>query len=96
MENFNSLLKNKRRIIKSVRKTLKETRISEAPAPVKMSANERFIEQSWKNLANKTKVFETIPLIFAVSSKSVLTAEDMITLLDKPYDWDSSGKEWLL
>ncbi len=96
MENFNSLLKNKRRIIKSVRKTLNETRISEAPAPVKMSANERFIEQSWKNLPNKTKVFETIPLLFAVSPKSDLTAEDMITLLGQPYDWDASGKEWLL
>ena len=93
MENFNSLLKNKRQIIKSVRKTLKETRINEAPAPVKMTANERFIEQSWKSLPNKTKVFETIPLIFAVSAKSDLTAEDMITILGQPYDWDASGKE---
>ena len=64
--------------------------------PVKMTAKEKFIEQSWKSLANKTKVFETIPLIYAVSKKSDLTADDMIGILNKPFDWDDSGKEWLL
>ena len=96
MENFNRLLKNKKNIIRLVRKTLKESQLKEAPTTVKMTANEKFIEQSWKSLPNKTKVFETIPLIFAVSEKNNLTAEDMITLLGKPYDWDSQGKEWLL
>lgn len=65
-------------------------------APVKMNANERFIEQSWKSLSNKTNVFETIPLLYAVSKKNDLTADDMIELLSKPFDWDSAGKEWLL
>jgi len=62
-------------------------------APVKMNANERFIEQSWKSLSNKTNVFETIPLLYAVSKKNDLTADDMIELLSKPFDWDSAGKE---
>lgn len=96
MENFNRLLKNKKNIIQSVRKTLKESQLKEAPTNTKMTANEKFIEQSWKSLPNKTKVFETIPLIFAVSEKNNLTAEDMISLLGKPYDWDPQGKEWLL
>jgi hypothetical protein len=65
-------------------------------APVKMNANERFIEQSWKSLSNKTKVFETIPLIYAVSKKDDLTADDMIDLLNQSFDWDDSGKEWLM
>jgi hypothetical protein len=65
-------------------------------APAKMTANERFIEQSWKSLSNKTKVFETIPLIYAVSKTDDLTADDMITLLNQPFDWDTAGKDWLM
>lgn len=65
-------------------------------APPKMNANERFIGQSWKDLSNRTKVFETIPLIYAVSEKDDLTADDMITILNKPFDWDTAGKDWLM
>jgi hypothetical protein len=90
MRNITEILKRRSQIINSVNKILKE-----ASSP-KMNANEKYIEQSWKSLSNKTKVFETIPLIYAVSDKDDLTADDMILLLNKPYDWDPSGKEWLL
>jgi hypothetical protein len=90
MRNTKEILQRRKQIIRSVNNILKE-----ASTP-KMNANEKYIEQSWKSLSNKTKVFETIPLIYAVSDKDNLTADDMILLLNKPYDWDPSGKEWLL
>jgi hypothetical protein len=69
--------------------------LKEASSP-KMNANEKFIEQSWKSLSNKTKVFESIPLIYAVSDKEDLSADEIISILNKPYDWDPAGKTWLL
>lgn len=69
--------------------------LKEASSP-KMNANEKFIEQSWKSLSNKTKVFESIPLIYAVSDKEDLSADEIISILNKPYDWDPAGKSWLL
>jgi len=90
MRNTKEILQRRKQIIRSVNRIIKE-----ASEP-KMTANEKFIEQSWKSLSNKTKVFETIPLIYAVSEKADLTADEMIAILNKPFDWDSSGKEWLL
>ena len=91
MKSRKHILERRKQIINSVNIILKE-----ASDESKMTANEKFIEQSWKSLANKTKVFETIPLIYAVSEKDDLTADDMISILNKAYDWDSSGKEWIL
>jgi hypothetical protein len=95
MINEKNILERANKIIKSVNKILRENK-SINEEPVKMNANEKFIEQSWKSLKNKTKVFETIPLIYAVSDKDDLSADEMIVLLNKPYDWDPSGKEWLV
>lgn len=95
MINDKNIFERSNKIIRSVNKILRENKsINEEPA--KMNANEKFIEQSWKSLTNKTKVFETIPLIYAVSEKDDLSAEEIIAILNKKYDWDDSGKEWLL
>jgi hypothetical protein len=80
----------------SINKNVSLVKLITEAAPPKMTANERFIEQSWKSLSNKTKVFETIPLIYAVSDSNDLTADDMITLLNQPFDWDTAGKDWLM
>ena len=61
-----------------------------------MTKNEKIVLDSWKSLSNKTKVFETIPLLFAISPKPKLGADEMIDLLNRNFDWDSQGKEWLL
>lgn len=92
------LLERANKIIHSVNVTIGNRKpINEAPkADDKMSPNEKIIRDSWKSLSNKTKVFETIPLIFAVTDKENLTANDMINILNKNYDWDPAGKDWLL
>ncbi len=92
------LLERADKIIDSVNVTIgKKKYINEAPkADEKMNPNEKIIRDSWKSLSNKTKVFETIPLIFAVTDKENLTANDMISILNKNYDWDPAGKDWLL
>lgn len=66
------------------------------PAKKTVTKNEKLVLDSWKSLSNKTKVFETIPLLFAISSKPQLKADEMIALLNRNFDWDSQGKEWLL
>ena len=82
MINDKNIFERSNKIIRSVNKILRENKsINEEPA--KMNANEKFIEQSWKSLTNKTKVFETIPLIYAVSEKDDLSAEEIIAILTK-------------
>lgn len=102
MNRYKLLVENERRILNSVKKLIREVNgkkipMKEAPDVSKeMSTNEKIIIDSWKSLSNKTKVFETIPLIFAVTDKENLTAKDMIGILNKNYDWDAAGKDWLL
>lgn len=103
MKDRKKILERSSRIIRSVNDILKESkRINEKESTPKLSKNEKFIVDSWNQLAGpasksfKTKVFESIPLIYAVSKKSDPTATDMISLLNKNYDWDSSAKDWLL
>jgi hypothetical protein len=103
MANNKNILGRAGKIIRSVNKILKESKsINEKESQPKLSKNEKFIVDSWNQLAGpsaksfKTKVFESIPLIYAVSKKSDPSASDMITILNKNYDWDSSAKEWLL
>ena len=102
MNRYKLLVENERRILNSVKKLIREVNgkkipMKEAPDVSKeMNTNEKTIIDSWKSLSNKTKVFETIPLIFAVTDKENLTAKDMIGILNKNYDWDAAGKDWLL
>lgn len=103
MRNKNNILERSDKIIRSVNKILKEVKtINEKETQPKLSKNEKFVINSWSQLAGpssksfKTKVFESIPLMYAVSKKSDPNAGDMINLLNKNYDWDAKAKEWLI
>jgi hypothetical protein len=102
MNRYKVLLENERKILTCVKKLIREVNgkkrhmNEKKNADENMNPNEKIIIDSWKSLSNKTKVFETIPLIFAVTDKENLTANDMIGILNKNYDWDAAGKDWLL
>lgn len=102
MNRYKLLVENERLILTSIKRLIrgvngKRRHVNETPdTDEKMNPNEKIIRDSWKSLSNKTKVFETIPLIFAVTDKKDLTANDMISILNKNYDWDSAGKDWIL
>jgi hypothetical protein len=102
MNRYKVLVENERKILTSVNRLMREVNgkkipMKEAPDVSKeMNPNEKIIIDSWKSLSNKTKVFETIPLIFAVTDKEDLTANDIINILNKNYDWDPAGKDWIL
>lgn len=86
-------------ILEQCQKTIRESKlIQEVPKSEKVppTKNEQLVIDSWKGLKNKTKVFETIPLIYALYKQDDLTAKDMIDVLKINYDWDSEGKSWLL
>lgn len=89
MNRYNRLLENSNAILSEVNK-------------IKSSLNEKksksdIVLEDWKALKNKTKVFETIPLIYAVSSDDDLSLDDMVGLLENTkFDWDNDGKKWLL
>ena len=104
MKNRKSTLERSDKIIRSINSIIKESKVikeKETTKP-KLSSNEKFVIDSWNQLSGpssksfKTKVFESIPLLYAVSKKSNPNASDLITLLSKNYDWDESAKAWLL
>lgn len=67
-----------------------------------LSANQQMIVDEWKllklkkNTAIKTAVFETIPLIYALSPTKTVSHEYITKKLGQFYDWDWQGKQWLL
>lgn len=113
MTRCESIRKNEQVILERVKKFLHENgrhssftteiskKINEKNAvkqEVNMTKNEKFVIESWKSLKNRTKVFETIPLIYALYPKpgEYVTAQDMIDVLNTGYDWDKDGKTWIL
>ena len=95
MSRYESLRENERKVLQRTRKFLVEApRVKKEPP----TENEQLVLDSWKNLKNKTKVFETIPLIYALYQKpdEYVTAQDMIDVLNISHDWDESGKIWIL
>jgi len=102
MNRYKVLLENERKILTCIKKLIREVNgkkrhmNEKKNADENMSPNEKIIRDSWKSLKNKTKVFETIPLMFAVTDKENLTSNDMISILNKNYDWDPAGKDWML
>lgn len=93
MTRYEKLLENQEQILEMATTFLKEAPKIKKETPTK---NEQFVLDNWKGLKNKTKVFETIPLIYALYKQDDLTAKEMITVLKTNYDWDSEGKTWLL
>jgi hypothetical protein len=91
MNRYKVLLENERKILTCVKKLIREVNgkkrhmNEKKNADENMNPNEKIIIDSWKSLSNKTKVFETIPLIFAVTDKENLTANDMIGILNLSY-----------
>ncbi len=103
MRNRKKILERSNKIIRSVNNLIRESKsINEKETQPKLTKNEKLVVNSWTELAGpssksfKTKVFESIPLIYAVSKKSDPNASDMISILNKNYDWDPKAKEWLL
>lgn len=87
-------------ILQEVSNTLKGISLTEKKPTKKeisnMTENEKFVVDSWNSLKNRTKVFETIPLIYALHPDEDVTAEEMISVLNTSYDWDKEGKTWIL
>ena len=100
MDRYKKLQTNKDTILKKCEETLKTGKrlISEAPRKEKIppTKNEQFVLDSWNSLKNKTKVFETIPIVYAFYKHDDLSASEIIKVLTQPYDWDEAGKTWIL
>lgn len=97
MKTREQYLKRTNQILKETRQTLKGILVEKGKKEqVPITTNQKFIMDSWKSLKNKTKVFETIPLIYALYPEDDLTAKQMIDVLNVRYDWDNEGKTWLL
>jgi hypothetical protein len=99
MGRYTKLQTNKDTILKKCEETLKTGKrlISESPRKEKIppTKNEQFVLDSWNGLKNKTKVFETIPIVYALYKHDDLSASEIIDVLRQPYDWDEAGKLWI-
>lgn len=96
MVNIKKMKSKEQRILSEVRHLLSEKDTTKSKSNDKLTKGQKIVIDSWNALKNKTKVFETIPLIYALSDKKELSLNDMMTLLKKNYDWDSEGRDWLM
>jgi hypothetical protein len=102
MSRYDELHKNETKILKETRKLIRESKsfISEKKTDVKDVGD--LITQQWNELAKnpvkKTGVFETVPLIYAMSTSSPddMTISEMKKILSQDKDWDDNAKSWLL
>ena len=91
MDKIEKMERRKQAILEAVNRLLSEKEKKSET----LTKGQKIVMESWKSLKNKTKVFETIPLVYALSDKQELSANDFMSLLDKNYDWDTEGSQWL-
>lgn len=67
-----------------------------ASASPESATKQQFVIDSWKSLSNRTAIFETIPLVYALFDENELTPQMMISVLNRKFDWNIKGRTWLL
>jgi hypothetical protein len=102
MGRYEELHRNQTKVLNETRKLVRGTKslVSEKKTVVKDAGD--LITQQWselvKNPVRKTGVFETIPLVYAMSTSSPddMTISEMKGILSQNKDWDSNAKSWLM
>lgn len=103
MSRYESLRQNEQNILRRTRTFLLEKKyvISEkGEKKKKVLVKNDPITESWNKLdsSQRTEIFETIPLIYALSKKDPknIKLADMESILSEDRNWSSFGKKWLL
>lgn len=103
MSRYESIRRNEKAVLKRTRMFLREEKYAvneKENEKKKVLVKNDPITELWNELdsSKRTEIFETIPLIYALSKKNPknITLQDMESILSQDRNWSSFGKEWLL
>ena len=101
MSRYESLRQNEEVVLKRTRRFLRENKFVVLEKTKSKVPPTNPIAIAWDEFAKtataKTTVFETIPIIFAMTETppDQITMAEMREILNRPKDWDKTAKDWL-